>query len=224
MPDRPERRRLPTGEADAGKPRILITGFGRFPGAPSNPSGFFARKLARSRRVHDARLDVRVLPTSWDEAARFPSMLDRIDPDIVLMIGLAARRPQVCVELIGRNATGMFPDANRRRPAARRLAKGGADTYACAASPAPLLHALRQSGVPARVSRDAGRYVCNALAFSAYGWARRTGQHRLAVFVHIPLPHAGVLSAARLERGLEAVLAALLAEHRSSRLTGVAER
>lgn len=196
-------------------PRILITGFGRFPGAPSNPSGLLARTLARSRRFQGAQVKALVLPTRWAEAARFPALLDRVDPDIVLMIGLAGRRAHVCVECVGRSATGMFPDADRHRPAARRLARDGAQTQFCAAAPAPLLHALRQAGLPARASRDAGGYVCNALAFAAYGWARSAEHRRLAAFIHIPRPRPGALSAPRLVRGLEGVLLALLAEHRA---------
>ncbi|MCS0494236.1 peptidase C15 [Ancylobacter sp. MQZ15Z-1] len=205
-------------------PRILITGFGRFPGAPANPSGPLARALARSRRLGVARAEALVLPTLWDEAARFAQTLDRLDPDIVLMVGLAGRRSRVGVETLGRCATGLFPDAGRRRPAARRLAAGGAapDVIGCAAAGAPLLHALRQAGVPACGSRDAGRYVCNALAYAAYGWARRRG--RIAVFIHIPRPHPGRLSAARLETGLEAVLVGLLAQHRAGRLTAAPGR
>lgn len=203
-------------------PTLLITGFGHFPGMPANPSASLARLLARGRRRAGGQVALHLLPTRWDVAAAFPALLEHALPDIVLMLGVAARRRQVSIELVARNATGDFPDAARRHPASRPLQPGAPAERALSARPAPLLAALRAAGVPAHLSRHAGRYVCNALAWSAYGWARAErrsdGGPRLAVFVHVPLPRSGRLALARLARGLDALLAALLAQFRQSRL------
>lgn len=184
---------------------------------PSNPSARLARALAQGRAGGDrlnARIEARILPTLWSEAAAFPAVLDAARPDIVLMLGVAGRRRAVCIECLARNATGAFPDTARRRPAAGRLETGAPAQRRLAASPMPLLHALRRAGLPARLSRDAGGYVCNALAWRGYGWAAETDGGRLAVFVHIPLPRPGALSRQRLQRGLEALLVALAAQWR----------
>ncbi|WP_428029214.1 peptidase C15 [Ancylobacter sp.] len=202
-------------------PRVLVTGFGRFPGMPANPAALLARRVAGGRLRAGPCLEAHVLPTRWDAAAAFVDTLDDRAPDIVLMLGVAARRRHVAIECVARNATGVFPDAGRRRPACRPLSPGAPAQRRVSAAPVPLLAALRGSGVPARLSRDAGGYVCNALAWSAYGWAhagRRTdGGPRLAVFVHVPLPRPGRLALARLLRALEALLVALLAQFRRSR-------
>ncbi|WP_425107077.1 peptidase C15 [Ancylobacter sp.] len=206
----------------SARPRLLITGFGHFPGMPANPSAQLARHLARSRPAGGARTERRLLATRWDEAAGFPALLAQTRPDILLMLGVAARRRLVSIEIVGRNATGAFPDAAGHRPASHVLEPGAPAQRALAARPAPLLAALRAAGVPAHLSRHAGRYVCNALAFRAYGWARAglaaDGGARLAVFVHVPLPRPGRLALPQLARGLEALLAALLAQFRQSRL------
>lgn len=198
------------------KTRVLITGFGRFPGAPSNPSGALAAALARRRRPALAGMTLRaqVLPTTWEVAADFGATLARIDPDIVLMIGLAARRRHLCVETLAVNRAGGFPDARRRRPAGRRLDAAGPATIDACAHAATLVRALRLAGVPARASHDAGRYICNALAYGAYGHAHRTGRPRLAVFVHIPRPDRGRLSMPAQLRALEALLVALVGQLR----------
>ncbi|MBS7542056.1 peptidase C15 [Ancylobacter oerskovii] len=199
-----------------GGPHILITGFGPFPGAPANPAAGLAGDLARLRRpaLAGTRRSLRLLPTSWEEAAGFPAVLDALAPDIVLMIGLAARRRAVSVELLGRNRTRLSPDATRRRPPGARFDPGAGATRRCAVDPAPLLRALAVAGLPARPSRDAGGYVCNALSWRAYGWAQGA-PGRLAVFVHIPQPRAGGrLGRARLLRGFGNLLAALVAQHR----------
>jgi pyroglutamyl-peptidase len=193
--------------------RVLITGFGPFPGAPANPSATLARALARSRRLPGVRLRALTLPTEWQAAQDFPALLAQEAPDIVLMIGLAARRRALCVETSGRNGGGGFPDVARRRPASRIIAPGGPARIACAAPSAALRHALSGTGVPARLSRDAGRYICNALAYRAYGWAQAEG--RRAVFVHVPLPRPG-LTLAQMHRALEALLRRLIAQRRAA--------
>lgn len=207
-------------------PRILVTGFGRFPGMPANPSAGLATVLARSRRLRTGQVEARVLPTRWSEAESFAATLDAAAPDIVLMLGVAARRRHVTIELIARNATGVFPDAVRARPAARRLERDGPAQRSLAAAPVPLLRALREAGAPARLSRDAGRYVCNALAWRAYGWAQAgagaDGGRRLAVFVHIP--RAGMISAPTLKRALEALMVALAGQYRPMEARSVASR
>ena len=49
-----------------------------------------------------------------------------------------------------------------------------------------LLAAVRAARVPATLSRDAGRYLCNYLCWRATEAARKTGGPRLAAFVHVP--------------------------------------
>ncbi|MPT21800.1 MAG: peptidase C15, partial [Starkeya sp.] len=106
------------------RPRLLITGFGHFPGMPANPSAQLARRLARSRPAAGAATEERLLATRWDEAAGFPALLAQTQPDIVLMLGVAARRRRVSIEIVGRKATGAFPDAAGCRPASRVLEPG----------------------------------------------------------------------------------------------------
>lgn len=198
--------------------RVLVTGFGRFPGAPENPSGPLALALARRARPALAGMEVRaeVLPTTWESANAFAALLQRWDPDIVLMIGLAGRRRHVCVETRATNRTGGFPDATGRRPGAPRLDAAGPDTVRGAAHTAGLVQALRSTGVPARASRDAGRYICNALAYGAYRQARETGRPLRAVFVHVPRPDRGRFAMPALTRALEAALVALGGQFRAS--------
>ena len=197
-----------------GAPHLLVTGFGPFPGAPANPAAGLARALVRLRRpaLAGTRRSLRIIPTRWEEATAFPTALEDLAPDIVLMIGLAARRRAVCIELLGRNRTRLFPDAARQRPAGPLFERGGPPSRRCAADPAPLLHALARAGLPAKLSRDAGGYVCNALSWHAYGWAQGP---RLAVFVHVPRPGVGgPLGRARMLRGLGDLMVALVAQHR----------
>src|SRR3954468_2917835 len=128
---------------------ILITGFGRFPGAPFNPSGLLARAVARRRRpaLADIRRVVHIFETSYAAVDRdLPKLIAQHKPDIVLMFGLAARTPHVRIETRARNARStLFPDVTGYRPDERAIAPGKPDARG-AASFARLLGAARASG------------------------------------------------------------------------------
>ena len=171
--------------------RVLITGFGPFPGAPFNPSAALAKALARRRRPAFANLDraVHIFATTYASVDRALPKLLAQKPDVVLMFGLAGRRRQVCIETRARNVVSvLFPDAGGYRPQHGVIARGGSPARCGNAAFAALAGATRTAKVPARLSRDAGRYLCNYLYWRALECANN-GKPRVQ-FVHIP-PIAG---------------------------------
>jgi pyroglutamyl-peptidase len=202
---------------------VLITGFGRFPGTPFNPSGPLALALARRRRpaFAEVRRAVHIFETSYAAVDRdLPKLIARHKPDILLMFGLAARTPFLRVEMRARNAMSiLFPDVSGYRPDRRAIAPGKPDARGRAPF-ARLLGAARASGTRSRLSRDAGRYLCNYVYFRALE-ASRSGTP-LAQFIHIPPVARGPrrparkrrVSHAALVRTGEAVLLALIAARR----------
>ena len=100
------------------------------------------------------------------------------------MFGLAARTPYVRIETRARNAQSiLFPDVTGFQPDERAIAPGKPPSYGRAPF-ARLLGAARGSRVPTRLSRDAGRYLCNYVYWRALE-ASRSGTP-LAQFIHIP--------------------------------------
>lgn len=169
------------------RPRLLVTGFGPFPGVPRNPSAEIARRVAASPRWR--RLDVAasclVLPTTY---AALDDVLDpalgREAPDAVLMIGVAGRSRRVRIERRAVNRASLFlPDAAGRHPGGLTLDDGPMARH-LGTSPVRLRAVLRRHAVPCHISQDAGRYLCNA----AYYRALTTPLPVL--FVHIPKPPA----------------------------------
>ena len=191
------------------RPTVLITGFGSFPGAPFNPSGPLARALAKRRRpaLSDVRLISHVFPTSYAAVAQqWPELLARHRPEAVLMLGLAGRTKYLRIETRARNIrTLVYPDIEGFIPERRVIERRAGSARR---GPAPfmrLLAAARTSGLRARLSRDAGAYLCNDLYWRALEPARNDGP--LVQFVHIPLrPNA--------LRAVEAVLVALVSAAR----------
>lgn len=194
---------------------VLVTGFGPFPGVADNPSAALARALAARPSMPGLALRAAVLPTTWAEAARFPDRLAAENPDLLVMLGVATRRRSVCVETLAVAEAGPFPDAEGHLAPA--VPAGTPSAVSCAAEAGKLVRALRGAGLSARASRDAGRYICNALAHAAYLHAAGHGRPLRAVFVHIPQPDAaGALALPRLVRGLEALIAELARQTRDT--------
>jgi pyroglutamyl-peptidase len=186
--------------------KVLLTGFGPFPGAPFNPSAALAKQLARRRRPALAEL-IRVAHVFSTRYAAVDRDLPRLlaqRPDIVLMFGLAARTRYLRIETRARNAVSvLLPDAGGRFTQTGVIARGKPAALHGNAPAQALLHAARSAGVPARLSRDAGRYLCNY----AY-WRALEQSETLVQFVHIPLVR-GRPSLADLVRAGEAILIAL---------------
>jgi pyroglutamyl-peptidase len=167
--------------------RVLLAGFGPFPGAPRNPSAALAQKLVRRRRpaLHGLIRTAHVFATSYAAVDRDMPKLFADKPDIVLLFGLAGGRRQICIETRARNAVSvLFPDATGRRPSIGIIDTGGPHVRVGRAPFARLLGAIRTSKLPARLSRDAGRYLCNYAYWRAL--QRAPEGQPLVQFVHIP--------------------------------------
>jgi pyroglutamyl-peptidase len=179
------------------KLRILITGFGPFPGAPFNPTEPLVARLMRLRRpaLSDIELIGHIFPVTYTAVDReLPQLLTKHRPDALLMFGLANRTPYLRIETRARNAvTTRWPDANRTR-ARKGSIMDGADALSFGPHTAKLLRAAIGTGIDARASRDAGSYLCNYLSWRAIEATDRDNGPALAAFVHVPLITRGVES------------------------------
>ena len=171
------------------KLRILITGFGPFPGAPYNPTQPLVARLLRLRRpaFSDVELSGHIFPVSYRAVDReLPQMLAKHRPQTLLMFGLASRTPYVRIETRARNAiTTLWPDADHIRVRKGSIA-GGADAMTFGPHTAKLLRVARATGIDARASRDAGSYLCNYLSWRAIEATCGDSGPRLTAFVHVP--------------------------------------
>ena len=172
------------------KLRILITGFGPFPGAPFNPTQPLVKRLTKLRRpaLGNVELISHIFHVTYATVDReLPELIARYRPSALLMFGLADRTAHVRIETRARNAvTTLFPDADRNRARKGSIASGaGAMMFGPHA--AKLLRAAVATGIDARASRDAGSYLCNYLSWRAIEAVGSDNGVRLAAFVHVPL-------------------------------------
>ena len=171
------------------KLRILVTGFGPFPGAPYNPTQPLVARLTRLRRpaFSDVELCSHIFPVAYKAVDReLPLALEEHKPHALLMFGLASRTGYVRVETRARNAvTMLWPDAAQARARKGSIADG-AGAQGFGPHTAKLLRAAKSTGLDARASRDAGSYLCNYLSWRAIETVGAGNGPRLAAFVHIP--------------------------------------
>lgn len=205
--------------------KVLVAGFGPFPGAPRNPSGDLALALGRMQRPGLAEVKIRthIFPTVYAAVAKeLPRLLAKYDPDAVLIFGLAGGSDRVRIETRAVNvASQIYPDAARHTPSSRKLYPKAPAELFVRPEVRRLIAAARSGGVSARLSWDAGRYVCNASLFCCLDKSRRK-RRPLVTFIHIPWPrvrnarrlHGKQPSSMALFRTGEAILRALIAETR----------
>ena len=169
--------------------RILITGFGPFPGAPYNPTQPLVARLTRLRRpaLDDVELSSHIFPVTYTAVDReLPLALAKHKPHALLMFGLAGRTGYLRIETRARNAvTMLWPDAAQTRVRKGSIADS-ADAQRFGPHTAKLLRAATATGIDARASRDAGSYLCNYLSWRAIEAIDAGNGPRLAAFIHMP--------------------------------------
>jgi pyroglutamyl-peptidase len=167
--------------------RVLVTAFGAFPGAPSNPTENVVKRLRLFYRRRFARLHIElvtaVMPVRFDGvAARITTLLDAHRPDIVIHLGLAARRKTLSVETRALNRlTSIHTDATGGMSSANMVLRGGEPVRRARWAAAPLAIGMSRRGALSRTSIDAGDYLCNQTLYLTLGLFDGP-----AGFIHMP--------------------------------------
>jgi pyroglutamyl-peptidase len=167
---------------------ILVTGFEAFGGETVNASWEAAQKLEGWRHGDTAAV-ARLLPCAYDASVKtLVNAIETLRPDALLMAGQAARRAVVCVERFAHNlddATAPDNDGALRR--GLRISRAAPEWLETGVPVRTIARAIKEAGIPARVSRDAGGFVCNHLYFGALQYLREKRSPIPAVFVHLPV-------------------------------------
>ena len=164
--------------------RVLVTGFEPFGGADVNPSQKLVEALA-SEPSEGVELATAVLSVAWARAAdELARALDSAKPELVVCFGQADGRAQVEVERFALNFDDGADEAGETRRA--EIVPGGPVAYRSSLPVDAIVEALREEGIPATSSRDAGGFLCNHVFYVL----TRTLAERPGIrggFVHVPL-------------------------------------
>ena len=167
--------------------RLLVTGFGRFPGAPANPTQALVAALARRRRPALAGIELitAVLPVTWAGApAQLRALIAAHRPDAVLTFGLAGRARRLRLETRAVNrGEGLRADAAGQVHMGPALDREGPRARFVRGSMMRLRRAITEAGAPVELSRNAGTYLCNAALWTALA---AVPKDLPMAFIHVP--------------------------------------
>ncbi|TWH01285.1 pyroglutamyl-peptidase [Mesorhizobium sp. J18] len=171
------------------RPRILVTGFSVFPGAPVNPTEKVIERL-RGDAVWLARhgnIRLEVLPVEYGQIpGRLEALGNEFAPDIAIHFGLSAKAEGFTLERLARNeiAAGR-PDNAGCLPELTQIVGGGGDIAATLPVKA-IQEALVARNLPVSLSDDAGGYLCNYLFYHSCGQVCAGFAPDMAGFIHVP--------------------------------------
>jgi pyroglutamyl-peptidase len=166
--------------------RTLLTGFGPFGQVVNNPSARIVEHFARVGAPGHV-LTTQVLPVSYARAQQ--RVRDRLGAgrfDAALLLGVAVSEDRLRLEMLGRWQPGEGPDCDGRLASSTDRPPASHDQYSATVDLELLLNDLISAGLPARLSDDAGRYVCNHTYYAALHAIAAQGLPTRCLFLHVP--------------------------------------
>jgi len=181
-------------------PKLLVTGFGPFPGAPQNPTEVLVKALGGEQPGSLGAIAFKTVVLSTDYRRSWETLrriYRRFEPDVVVHFGLAGKAKAIHIETVGINLIDpKKPDISGYAPRLGQARRGGPKRLSVTLPADSILAALKRERVEALLSDDAGDYVCNATLYRSLHIA--PGSRRVG-FIHVPpnLTPAATLAAAR---------------------------
>lgn len=172
--------------------KILVTGFEPFNGGVVNPSEQIVHHLEAPEGVS---LLKKILPVEFRKATvQLQELFQEYQPDVVLSIGQAGGRAEICVERVAinidnvksSNGRKLLPDNAGAVPVDELIEAEGASAYFATLPLWQIVEAIQEKGIPAGVSNSAGTYVCNHVMYVSLHQAAVKYPKMKAGFIHIP--------------------------------------
>lgn len=168
------------------KKTVLITGFAPFGGETVNPSWQVAQQLHGWQPAAEVHVVAVELACAFEESnAQLTSLMNQLKPCLVLAVGQAGGRTQICLEHVAINLMeARIPDNAGWQPSGIPVVAQGPDAYFCQLPLKSMLKALHQAQIPAAISYTAGTFVCNSIFYQLCHL--RQSMDVPAGFIHIP--------------------------------------
>ena len=185
--------------------RILLTAFEPFGADTENASLVAVDRLAeRWDAEGDVQILTGVLPVVFGAAGTaLRELVARYQPDAVLAVGEAGSRSKVTPELHGYNEMdARTPDNAGLQPRGEQIFAGGPVARPATLDVPAITEAIAAVGIPAEVSDDPGRYLCNYVAYLA------AGLEAPAAFIHVPAVRSSGVATVGAETDPEAAVSA----------------
>ena len=168
-------------------PRIVITGFEPFAHGTENPT---LEVLAQLRSTNDMAGDLTTiqLPVDSDKLAEIVAeRLDSLKPDIWISLGVAPGLAVIAVERIAANVMDFpIPDNVGKQYGGEPVFAHGPAAQMATLPVKSIATALRENGIPAKVSNSPSTYLCNQMMYTVLQLIAEKGMKTRAGFIHVP--------------------------------------
>ncbi len=172
--------------------KALVTGFEPFGGDSLNPSSLATDRL--KQRIGSVAVHTTVLPCSYvHSAGLLRAAIEDVRPDIVLCVGLAGGRAELCLERVAINVQdARIKDNDGSQPIDVPVLKEGPAAHFATLPIKACVAEMRKAGLPAAVSNTAGTFVCNHIFYSLMDIAASHPMPMRGGFLHVPYIHEQV--------------------------------
>ena len=188
---------------------VVLTGFEPFGGEDRNAS-WEAVRLLDGAVLSGARVVAVQLPCVFGAAREvLDAAIDAHAPALVVAVGQASNRAEICVERVAINLDdARIPDNAGAQPNDRAIVADGPAAYFTALPAKAMLAELLACGVPAKLSETAGTYVCNHVFYGLLHRIATRSPNLRGGFIHVP--SLATLDAPRVAQALARAIAVTL--------------
>ena len=168
--------------------KILITGFDPFGGESVNPAREAVLRLPDT--VGGYEITKLEIPTVFGLAAETVlRAAEELRPHAILCVGQAGGRDAMTPEAVAINLReASIPDNAGNMPVNTPVIEGAPAAYFATIPVRDMVAAMKDRGIPARLSYSAGAFVCNDLLYTLLH--HYSGTDVQVGFIHVPyLPH-----------------------------------
>lgn len=188
--------------------RVLVTGFEPFGGSPVNPSQQLVERLA-AEPPDGVQLVTAVLPVSYARGAdELRTAVRQVHPEAVVCFGQADGRTGVSLERFALNLDEPASVDNDGASSGAPIDPAGPAAYPSTLPVDELVAELREAGIPAAPSRDAGGFLCNHVFYALMRVLDQERPQAIGGFVHLPLLPEQALEKSAASLPLETLLRA----------------
>ena len=172
--------------------KLLVTAFEPFNGGTINPSQLILEQLQATSGVELIKV---LLPVEFKATTNIlKQLLQEHQPDVVISLGQAGNRPEICVERIAVNldcvrssdGTRELADNAGDKPVDIPIAEDGPTAYFATLPVWELVEAIKARDVAGAASYSAGTYVCNHVMYTVLHEVAEHYPAMKAGFIHVP--------------------------------------
>lgn len=166
---------------------IIITGFEPFLDNEINPTLEVLELLPKSIKGND--IITLKLPVLYDDTFKvLKPYIDKYEPGIIINLGLASGRKNICLERVALNVSdSAYGDNSGVIKIDEKIIENGKNAYFSNLPLRKIFNTINKKGIPAEISNTAGLYVCNNLMYHVLHYLEINNLDTKAGFIHVPL-------------------------------------